>query len=220
MKRWHRGNVPKWQENQSLSQSLDSAKFWLYLWIECDRPRSGLVNSIRIATKKKFAKELQNHRKQITEQTAQKIKDNPHFLWSSFRPRIPKTPFSAADIPLSDWYSFYEAEFSPPDPQLEHKYVEELDQFLHAFPDSDCIVSAMSVAGAIMCLKPKQSRGIDGIHALHIKCGGPGLSDHINFITANDFYSRFGSVNILCGISFSYSKEKEKPSVNAHLSDP
>ena len=49
---------------------------------------------------------------------------------------------------------------------------------LHAFPDSDNIVST-SVADAIICLNPKLSRGIDGIHALHLKNGGPPFLEHL-----------------------------------------
>jgi len=40
---------------------------------------------------------------------------------------------------------------------------------LHGFPDSDYTVSVTSVDDPILRLKPKLSRGMDGIHALYIK---------------------------------------------------
>ena len=60
---------------------------------------------------------------------------------------------------------------SLPDLQIEHKYVEELDQFLHPFLGSNYTVSVMSVTDTIIRLKPKLSGGMDGIQALHIKNG-------------------------------------------------
>jgi hypothetical protein len=55
----------------------------------------------------------------------------------------------------------------------------------------------MSVADSILRLKPKQSWGIDGIHALHIKCGGPGLLEHLNLLLQMIFIQglvpRFGA---------------------------
>ena len=43
------------------------AKFWLSVWKDCGCPRSGIINSIRLTTKRRFSKELSLHRKSLVD---------------------------------------------------------------------------------------------------------------------------------------------------------
>jgi len=60
-------------------------------------------------------------------------------------PASPPSSPSSADIPEAEWYTYYESEFSSPDPIIEQSYDIGLDQFLDAQPDEDFVVSTRSV---------------------------------------------------------------------------
>ena len=48
--------IPGWSINLALQESCKSSKFWHQIWNDCDRPKSGTVNDIRLYTKRRFAK--------------------------------------------------------------------------------------------------------------------------------------------------------------------
>ena len=89
-----------------VSQSFDSAKFWLHLWIECNQPQSSPIAPSALQQRKSLLrnfrtttrKSLNSHHKKKTN------KDNLHFLWSTLHPRNCEISISAANVPLSEWY--------------------------------------------------------------------------------------------------------------------
>ena len=173
--------LPGWSENPELVDTHSKSKFWLQLWVSCGRPRSGVVNSIRLLTKRKFAKELKAHRKKMIDIESTRAKINPSLLWRFLSSKSDES-LSASAIPDSEWYAYYGSEFSPPDPALNERYEAELDDFLDSCPRSDYLVTEGAVCRAISHLKPKQSFGIDGISALHLKSGGPALISHVTLL--------------------------------------
>jgi hypothetical protein len=68
VKRIHnRSQVKGWSRNPELAAACASAKLWLKVWYDSGKPRSGIVNEIRIPTKRKFNKTLDAHRATLKE---------------------------------------------------------------------------------------------------------------------------------------------------------
>lgn len=143
----------------------------------------GLVNSIRIFTKRKFSKALARHRKNLVNHYSARAKQDRNMIFK-FVSRSAKNSSSPspADIPEDEWYAHYESEFSAPDPSIEQSYEAALDQFLSSHPDEDFIVSTRSVEDAICRLKWKGSSGIDEVSAIHLKHGGKLLVAHLSLL--------------------------------------
>ena len=68
------------RKNSELVKAKDVAKFWLKLWNECDRPKSGIVSNICLLTKCHFKKEVTNHRLYLQKENAEEILENPNQL--------------------------------------------------------------------------------------------------------------------------------------------
>jgi hypothetical protein len=55
--RVRKGIIPRWLTNSDLMTSCSEAKL-RFVWKECGRPNSEIINSIRVSTKRKFSKLL------------------------------------------------------------------------------------------------------------------------------------------------------------------
>ena len=76
-----RSNTEKssWSNNTSLINACSSAKWSWRLWIECGRPRLVVLNFVRLFTKKRYRKVLEEHLAAIKTGNAKKV---PQSLWS------------------------------------------------------------------------------------------------------------------------------------------
>lgn len=52
-----KSQLEDWSKSKDLVNACNSAKLWLSVWNDCGRPRDGLVNDLRLLTKRKFNKE-------------------------------------------------------------------------------------------------------------------------------------------------------------------
>ncbi|KAK2701520.1 hypothetical protein QYM36_019834 [Artemia franciscana] len=122
--------VKGWASNSELVKARAAAKFWLGVWHECDRPKSGVVNELRVYTKRRFAKELRKHRSSLKRETVSKIIENPNLVWKLRARPVESTGQNASDIDEEIWVDYFAAEFSPPDEVKNKKFSEELDQLM------------------------------------------------------------------------------------------
>ena len=119
--------ITDWSKNQSLVAACNSAKLWLRIWNESDKPRSGIINELRLKTKRKFTRALKDHKIMLIQKNVDKIASDPSLLWKSFK-RSDRT--SVGSIPEKSWIDYYKSEFSSPDLVAESKYEKELDRLL------------------------------------------------------------------------------------------
>ena len=152
-----KGMVQKWPENPSLVATCHRGKFWLSVWKDCGCPRSGIINSIRLTTKRRFSKELNLHRKSLVDCYSTRAKQDRNFLFKSISLAKPTPLLPPSEIPVADWNSYYASKFASPNPQLEDMYERELDEFLDKLPHGDFVVSLESVIQAIPRLKNQSS---------------------------------------------------------------
>ena len=149
--------VRKWPENHSLVAACHRAKFRFSVWRDCGCPGSGIINSIRLTTKRRFSKELSLHRKSLVDSYSARAKQDRNFLFKSVSLAKPTPLLLPSEIPVEDWYSYYASEFVAPNLQLEEMYERELDEFFDKLPHGDFFVSLESVIQAIRRLKNKSS---------------------------------------------------------------
>lgn len=170
--------VKGWASNSELVKARAAAKFWLGVWHECDRPRSGVVNELRVYTKRRFAKELRKHRSSLKRETVSKIIENPNLVWKLRARPVESTGQNASDIDEEIWVDYFAAEFSPPDEVKNKKFSEELDQLMTK-EHNYLVISSAKITHLCQKLKKKLSAGADQICALHLLNGGPVLSEHL-----------------------------------------
>ena len=63
--RVRKGIVPGWSSNPELVSSCHRTKFWFSLWKDCGCPKTGILNDLRVRTKRIFSKALAIHRKNL-----------------------------------------------------------------------------------------------------------------------------------------------------------
>ncbi|XP_065583954.1 uncharacterized protein LOC136042989 [Artemia franciscana] len=162
--------VKGWASNSELVKARAAAKFWLGVWHECDRPRSGVVNELRVYTKRRFAKELRKHRSSLKRETVSKIIENPNLVWKLRARPVESTGQNASDIDEEIWVDYFAAEFSPPDEVKNKKFSEELDQLMTK-EHNYLVISSAKITHLCQKLKKKLSAGADQICALHLLNG-------------------------------------------------
>lgn len=174
--------IPKWSENPALSEACGRAKFWLRLWNECGRPKSGVVNEVRLFSKRRFAKILSKHKCEVIDQHSQLISNDPNAVWRFLKRNGDQNSVEPV-ISEQDWVSHFTSEFSPPEQDLEDKYEVELDKFME-LPSSGVgyIVTVPNLIRAISKLKKKQSKGVDKLCGLHLVHGTAGLLSHLELL--------------------------------------
>lgn len=171
--------IPHWSDNSDLVNACADAKFWLRMWIDNDRPRHGIVNSIRLYTKRRFAKTLAIHRAMIIECDSKYIKQEPDRMWKFLKKK--KRKESVDVLPSeSEWVKYFTHEFSSPNADLENKFSIELDASLaECEREVGFVVSNSSVSEALSKLKKKLSRGVDNLCGLHLQAGSQNLVEHL-----------------------------------------
>ena len=169
-----------WSSNPLLQLACDRATFWYGIWKECGRPHSGVVKEIRVASKRRFGKELARHRVQLKSELSEKVIKNPNLLWKMFDKKESAGPES--DIPSLTWINYYLDEFSAPKQDLNISVQEKLSSLLSSIPDTDFIVTQSQVASAVRRLKKKKSAGIDRVSALHLSHCSPTFMGHLTLL--------------------------------------
>jgi hypothetical protein len=89
-------------------------------------PRQGLVNEIRLKTKRHFAKVLRQHLAKSVAEISSKATSEPNFVWKLLK-RDNSKAYNAFKITSDQWYGYFKSEFSKPDPSLSNQYERELD---------------------------------------------------------------------------------------------
>ena len=150
--------VKGWAQNSDLVNAKAAAKFWLQIWHECDRSKSGAVNQIRIFTKRKFAKELRRHRSALKLETVSKIMDNPNLIWNlRAKPAEYNNPTSST-IGEKEWVDYFSAEFAAPDESKNQMFCEQLSPLLTKELNY-FVVNSSQIPEVCKILKKKSSSG-------------------------------------------------------------
>ena len=172
---------PQWSQNVQLSESCSRSKFWYTLWNECGRPRQGVLNDIRLYTKRKFAKTLAKHRTDLMDQNCKVLEGDPNAVWKYIKKkRSPKSRKEEILPSESDWNKYFTDEFSPPNKALEEEFEKELDSLLASNERSvGFVVTVSSIRHMLSKLKKKYSRGDDNICGMHLAIGGDSVLNHL-----------------------------------------
>jgi hypothetical protein len=89
-----RTEVTNWSKNQSLFAACHSAKLWLRIWNESEKPCSGMMNDLCLKTKRKFTRALKDHKIMLIQKNIDKIASDPSLLCKSFK-RSDRNSFSS-----------------------------------------------------------------------------------------------------------------------------
>ena len=77
----HGTEVRNWRNSPNLLAACDSVIFWLQLWADCGNLRYGVVNAVRIYTKRRFSKAIAQHKANKIARTSEIVDDSPLALW-------------------------------------------------------------------------------------------------------------------------------------------
>lgn len=177
--------IPKWNENPELSEACRRSQFWFQLWCDNGRPKVGILNNIRLYTKRKFAKCLAQHRARIIKENSARIETNPSLVWKFVKNNcgVKRSDPPHTSPSEEEWTDYYTSEFSAPDPRLEQAFENELDKRLSEPTDSTgFVVSVSTVFNAISKVKKRYSKGVDNICGLHLVNGSPMLFEHLTLL--------------------------------------
>ena len=175
--------------NPSLVEACQKAKFWLGIWIECGRPKNGIVNQIRNSTKRHFFKELQKHRAAIRFDFSEKIMSNPTLLWKSLSRNKSERNAPSAHICAEARQQHFLKEFSEPDSKVEYPLKCDLNRTLK----KDCThvyCSLSDIMNSAQKIKKPFSRCTDNICAKYILLGSPLLFCHLDLMFKMVFTTR------------------------------
>ena len=173
--------VPGWSENPALVNACRQAKMWYSVWIDSGRPKHGVVNSVRLYTKRQFSKCLALHRYRVIDENSESLRVDPNKIWKFIKKnRSAKAPSNESAPSESEWNSYFASKFAAPDPELECKFERDLDLCLESLePDLGHSVSVSDVRSAILKLKKKYSKGVDNICGMHLILGSELLTVHL-----------------------------------------
>ena len=90
-------------------------------WNDCDKPRNGIVNTLRLLIKRYFQKELKAHWVGQSVAIAESIANNPNKLWKN-RSANNRARESKITISESQWHSYFESQFTEPDVNTLEKF--------------------------------------------------------------------------------------------------
>jgi hypothetical protein len=148
--------------------ACNSARLWLSVWNDCGHPRDGLANDLRLRTKRKFNKELKNHKLILIQKNTIRIAEDPSKLWKYSKP----TKAQSASVSEKKWVEYFTREFSAPNQNTEDLFEKELGLLISNKTKSFLFVSPSSVHSLIPKLKKKSSPGVDYISARHLQLAG------------------------------------------------
>ena len=145
-----------WRNNPNLLAACDSAKFWLQLWADCGKPRSGVVNAVRIYTKRKFSKAIAQHKANEIARTSEIVDNSPPALWR-LRAKN-KSSNGPPCMPEKDWCDYFRDQFSAPNSYLDNTFCQALDKELQfAVKDIGVLVTPSLMRSKIDKLKKKRN---------------------------------------------------------------
>ena len=130
-----------WSNNESLKSACQALKFWLRLWNDCDKLRNGVVNTLRLLTKRHFQKELKAYRVGQNVAIAESITNDPNKLWKT-RLANNKTRESKITISENHWHSDFKSQFTEPDVNILKKFETDLNNSLRTPGPGTFVVSS------------------------------------------------------------------------------
>ena len=137
-----------WSNNESLKSACQSSKFWLRLWNDCDKPRNGVVNTLRLLTKRHFQKELKAHRVGQSVAIAESITNDPNKLWKT---RLANNKTRERQITISEyqWHSYFKSQFTEPGVNTLKKFETDLNNRLRTPGPGTFVVSSSELHDVI-----------------------------------------------------------------------
>ena len=139
---------------------MSSSKFWLGIRNECDRPRSGVVNQIRLYSKLEFGKLLSKHKCDVIHKHSEKISQEPNMVWKLLKRKSSIIKPETTPPDEHDGLSHFTAELSHPVPGLENKFNRELDKcFMLCRSRYSFVAGITNLVCSILKLKKKKSKG-------------------------------------------------------------
>lgn len=162
----------EWSNNVALQRACFDAKFWFRIWNDCGRPRSGVLNDLRLSTKKKFKKELSNHLAILA------LKSSTNDLWKS---RIsPVEPEHESNISENSWYNYFHNQFCKPHQNISSQFLQLYRESINTLTDHiGFTISCSMVRSGILRLKKSFSCGVDCITTFHLLRGSEKLISHL-----------------------------------------
>jgi len=140
--------------NQVLA-ACDSPKFWLQLWADYGKLRSGVVNAVRIYTKCKFSKAIAQHKANEIARSSEIVDNSPPAVW-----RLRAKNKSSNDppcMPEKDCCDYFRDQFSAPNSYLENTFCQALDKELQfAVKDIGFQVTSSLMRSKIGNIKKKE----------------------------------------------------------------
>ena len=73
----------RWSSSPVLESACATATRWLRLWNGCEKPKTVVVNTVQIYSKRIFRNAVQEHVVTVRSVTAEKIINDPTYLWKS-----------------------------------------------------------------------------------------------------------------------------------------
>ena len=151
----HGTEVHNWRNNSYLLAACDSAKFSLHLWVDCGKPRSGVVIAVRVYTKRKFTKAIAQHKANEIARTSEIVDNSPLALWH-FRSKN-KSSSGPPCMPEKDWCDYFRDQFSAPNSYLDNTFCQALDkEFQFAVKDIGVLVTPSLMRSKIDKVKKKE----------------------------------------------------------------
>lgn len=174
---------PGWSRSPKVRQAKARAKFWLRLWRDCERPRSGVVFEQFRNTKKTYNKSVSDLKAAEAELASQEAANNPVSMWKSFRQSKPVTN-PASNIPEEQWVKHYSEVFGIKHAQLTTESDSELSRaFASLLSQRNYFtVSIGEVLQVIKQLRKGKAPGHDGIVTEHLRCSSPLLIEHLTLL--------------------------------------
>jgi hypothetical protein len=135
-----------------LKEAKERNYFWRNVWIEADKPRSGILFHLTKYTKNKFRKHVHSWKKHQIPELSSNISNTPSHLWH-YVSKLTSFPTSSPDVISMD----------PPLPDTIFKS-KLLTHFRNLNPHRNFItVSPSDIENLVQLLKSGKSVGLDGI---------------------------------------------------------
>ena len=199
---------PLWSLDPNLKACKNKAKFWLKIWTDCGRPRSGNVFLIKQKTKLEFKKYLKSVRYRGLDFPSSP-KDWRKVINSS---KTDDSDVSSNAIPPSSWHAYYSKIFSVLNYSVHRKFGEAFVKIVPRFLSQRFVlpISRCEVLNALNHLKSK-SIDADGISKMHLTPQCAELVSHLALLFQMCLASSVVPESFLCGSVTSILKRGKPP---------
>ena len=188
-----KGRIPGWSER--VAPLREKSLFWHHMWVDCERPRSGVVADCMRRTRAAYHNAIRQVRKDeeavVRERVAEALLSDPsRSFWDEVKKiRNNKTGFSKIVDGCTDESSISQV-FATKYKQLYNSVPFDNDELeiirndidaslSNSCIDSDTIITCHEVQAAIAKLKAHKSDGNIGLSSDHFIHAGNDLSVHI-----------------------------------------